>query len=174
MLSHCKPLTVTALLTHGLCEPTAFLMDHRQSQFRFDNECYLNLPDNHKRVSRHTQNHSKTAAAVMLAEKEMKSIDWADEELDLQEAFAKVRVAIATSNAIPSNTQSTHELSSNVANNSNQSTDYMQNASNEGNVTVATSTPSNHSAKEQQPHSGLSIHPNTVVSLGIYRLLLFI
>lgn len=22
-----------------------------QSQFRFDNECYLNLPDNHKRVS---------------------------------------------------------------------------------------------------------------------------
>lgn len=24
---------------------------HVQSQFRFDNECYLNLPDNHKRVS---------------------------------------------------------------------------------------------------------------------------
>lgn len=24
---------------------------HFQSQFRFDNECYLNLPDNHKRVS---------------------------------------------------------------------------------------------------------------------------
>lgn len=26
-----------------------------QSQFRFDNECYLNLPDNHKRVSLSTQ-----------------------------------------------------------------------------------------------------------------------
>lgn len=25
-----------------------------QSQFRFDNECYLNLPDNHKRVSNAT------------------------------------------------------------------------------------------------------------------------
>lgn len=24
---------------------------HLQSQFRFDNECYLNLPENHKRVS---------------------------------------------------------------------------------------------------------------------------
>lgn len=28
-----------------------FLIKHLQSQFRFDNECHLNLPDNHKRVS---------------------------------------------------------------------------------------------------------------------------
>jgi hypothetical protein len=27
------------------------LFFYSQSQFRFDNECYLNLPDNHKRVS---------------------------------------------------------------------------------------------------------------------------
>ena len=29
----------------------SFIFSHLQSQFRFDNECYLNLPDNHKRVS---------------------------------------------------------------------------------------------------------------------------
>ena len=29
----------------------SFILSHSQSQFRFDNECYLNLPDNHKRVS---------------------------------------------------------------------------------------------------------------------------
>lgn len=29
----------------------AVFLDRVQSQFRFDNECYLNLPDNHKRVS---------------------------------------------------------------------------------------------------------------------------
>lgn len=34
-----------------------------QSQFRFDNECHLNLPDNHKRVSESEQASSMTQTA---------------------------------------------------------------------------------------------------------------
>lgn len=33
-----------------------------QSQFRFDNECYLNLPDNHKRVSNSAANSDESAS----------------------------------------------------------------------------------------------------------------
>lgn len=71
-----------------------------QSQFRFDNECYLNLPDNHKRVSQQQllQQQPATAqhsATLLLAEADVQSIDWADEKLDLQAAFAKIRVLIA-------------------------------------------------------------------------------
>lgn len=35
-----------------------------QSQFRFDNECYLSLPDNHKRVSVSLSRHPSLDAAA--------------------------------------------------------------------------------------------------------------
>lgn len=35
-----------------------------QSQFRFDNECYLSLPDNHKRVSLSLSRHPSLDAAA--------------------------------------------------------------------------------------------------------------
>lgn len=35
-----------------------------QSQFRFDNECHLNLPDNHKRVSDTDQSNSMLQTAT--------------------------------------------------------------------------------------------------------------
>lgn len=35
-----------------------------QSQFRFDNECYLSLPDNHKRVSLSFSRHPSLDAAA--------------------------------------------------------------------------------------------------------------
>lgn len=37
-----------------------------QSQFRFDNECYLNLPENHKRVSECTNVDKTTVNTNMI------------------------------------------------------------------------------------------------------------
>lgn len=48
--THLAPVIIykrSSYNTEKLSSPQNFL----QSQFRFDNECYLNLPDNHKRVS---------------------------------------------------------------------------------------------------------------------------
>lgn len=155
----------------------------RQSQFRFDNECYLNLPDNHKRVSRTTLNPNRTAA-VVLAEKELEEIDWADEQLDLQAAFAKVRVAIATSNAASFIAQSSSELSTSVnSNNQNNNSNNLTNENVGGNLTSTTSANSssnggsylnntttlNHSSQEQQHIIGGSRQTSTVTTLGIYN-----
>lgn len=77
----------------------------QQSQFRFDNECYLNLPDNHKRVSQQQlllqqqPQHLQHSATVLLAEQEAQAIDWSDEKLDLQAAFVKIRAVLASRNA---------------------------------------------------------------------------
>lgn len=47
-LCHCPCYHIPPFVTsHYFIVPGAYF----QSQFRFDNECYLNLPDNHKRVS---------------------------------------------------------------------------------------------------------------------------
>ena len=75
-----------------------------QSQFRFDNECYLNLPDNHKRVSQQKllqqqQTPNQHTAALLLAEADVQDIDWSDEKLDLQAAFAKIRTVLAARSA---------------------------------------------------------------------------
>lgn len=61
----------------------------------------MNLPDNHKRVSQQQQHPVPTqrSAAVLLAEQEALAIDWADEKLDLQAAFAKIRNVLAARNA---------------------------------------------------------------------------
>ncbi|KAH0557602.1 hypothetical protein KQX54_008924, partial [Cotesia glomerata] len=46
-----------ALTTHQICAMHRLGPGYK-SQFRFDNECYLNLPDNHKRVSDELDNSS--------------------------------------------------------------------------------------------------------------------
>lgn len=47
-----KPTTTTTTKPlNNTCQSRPILHGPPQSQFRFDNECYLNLPDNHKRVS---------------------------------------------------------------------------------------------------------------------------
>lgn len=48
-----------------------------QSQFRFDNECYLNLPDNHKRVS--VSSHLATPYAAKVASGGTAGVDMATE-----------------------------------------------------------------------------------------------
>ncbi|XP_058978116.1 neurobeachin isoform X6 [Musca domestica] len=90
-----------ALTTQQICAMHRLGPGYK-SQFRFDNECYLNLPDNHKRVSQ--QQHQRQVptqhtAAVLLAEQEAQAIDWSDEKLDLQAAFAKIRAVLAARNA---------------------------------------------------------------------------
>ncbi|XP_059223973.1 neurobeachin isoform X6 [Stomoxys calcitrans] len=91
-----------ALTTQQICAMHRLGPGYK-SQFRFDNECYLNLPDNHKRVSQlsSTLNQPPTqrTAAILLAEQEAQSIDWSDEKLDLQAAFAKIRAVLAARNA---------------------------------------------------------------------------
>lgn len=67
----------------------------------------MNLPDNHKRVSQkqqllqqqQLQTPTQHAAALLLAEADVQSIDWADEKLDLQAAFAKIRTLLAARSA---------------------------------------------------------------------------
>ncbi|XP_044012944.1 neurobeachin isoform X6 [Aphidius gifuensis] len=46
-----------ALTTHQICAMHRLGPGYK-SQFRFDNECYLNLPDNHKRVSEEQEHQS--------------------------------------------------------------------------------------------------------------------
>uniref|UniRef100_A0A1I8Q9G7 Neurobeachin n=1 Tax=Stomoxys calcitrans TaxID=35570 RepID=A0A1I8Q9G7_STOCA len=91
-----------ALTTQQICAMHRLGPGYK-SQFRFDNECYLNLPDNHKRVSQlsSTLNQPPTqrTAAILLAEQDAQSIDWSDEKLDLQAAFAKIRAVLAARNA---------------------------------------------------------------------------
>lgn len=45
----CVEILTVLLIVPKICK--FFILNKNQSQFRFDNECYLNLPDNHKRVS---------------------------------------------------------------------------------------------------------------------------
>ncbi|XP_046801791.1 neurobeachin isoform X3 [Lucilia cuprina] len=92
-----------ALTTQQICAMHRLGPGYK-SQFRFDNECYLNLPDNHKRVSQQQllqqqQTPTQHTAALLLAEADVQSIDWADEKLDLQAAFAKIRTVLATRSA---------------------------------------------------------------------------
>ncbi|XP_075154852.1 A kinase anchor protein rugose isoform X2 [Haematobia irritans] len=87
-----------ALTTQQICAMHRLGPGYK-SQFRFDNECYLNLPDNHKRVSQPHQVPTQRTAAILLAEQEAQSIDWTDEKLDLQAAFAKIRAVLAARNA---------------------------------------------------------------------------
>lgn len=46
-----KPTATTTTKTLNNAHQSRPICRDHQSQFRFDNECYLNLPDNHKRVS---------------------------------------------------------------------------------------------------------------------------
>ncbi|XP_033238932.1 neurobeachin isoform X19 [Drosophila pseudoobscura] len=127
-----------ALTTQQICAMHRLGPGYK-SQFRFDNECYLNLPDNHKRVS-HFQllpasslmvagglgvsgggsgsgagSGSATDAAAaaasgqqqlqlqfqtLAAEQEARAIDWADERLDLNAAFVKIRAVLTARNAV--------------------------------------------------------------------------
>ncbi|XP_037816261.1 neurobeachin isoform X10 [Lucilia sericata] len=92
-----------ALTTQQICAMHRLGPGYK-SQFRFDNECYLNLPDNHKRVSQQQllqqqQTPTQHTAALLLAEADVQSIDWADEKLDLQAAFAKIRTVLAARSA---------------------------------------------------------------------------
>ncbi|XP_065363338.1 neurobeachin isoform X3 [Calliphora vicina] len=92
-----------ALTTQQICAMHRLGPGYK-SQFRFDNECYLNLPDNHKRVSQQQllqqqQTPTQHTAALLLAEADAQSIDWADEKLDLQAAFAKIRAVLAARSA---------------------------------------------------------------------------
>ncbi|XP_054087082.1 neurobeachin isoform X1 [Zeugodacus cucurbitae] len=86
-----------ALTTQQICAMHRLGPGYK-SQFRFDNECYLNLPDNHKRVSQNNSNNT-ISTTVLLAEQEAQAIDWADEKLDLSAAFAKVRAVLSARNA---------------------------------------------------------------------------
>ncbi|KAM7346343.1 A kinase anchor protein rugose isoform 12-T19 [Cochliomyia hominivorax] len=92
-----------ALTTQQICAMHRLGPGYK-SQFRFDNECYLNLPDNHKRVSQQQlleqqQTPTKYMAALLLAEADVQSIDWSDDKLDLQAAFAKIRAVLAARSA---------------------------------------------------------------------------
>ncbi|XP_073832382.1 A kinase anchor protein rugose isoform X3 [Musca autumnalis] len=89
-----------ALTTQQICAMHRLGPGYK-SQFRFDNECYLNLPDNHKRVSQqqHRQVPTQHTAAVLLAEQDAQTINWSDEKLDLQAAFVKIRAVLAARNA---------------------------------------------------------------------------
>ncbi|XP_037932296.1 neurobeachin-like [Teleopsis dalmanni] len=78
-----------SLTAHQICAMHRLGPGYK-SQFRFDNECYLNLPDNHKRVSQISTTH---------AEQEAQAIDWADEKLDLNATFAKIRAVVVARNA---------------------------------------------------------------------------
>ncbi|XP_067642068.1 neurobeachin isoform X11 [Eurosta solidaginis] len=86
-----------ALTTQQICAMHRLGPGYK-SQFRFDNECYLNLPDNHKRVS-HNNVITNKSTTVLLAEQEVEAIDWADEKLDLSAAFAKIRAVLSARNA---------------------------------------------------------------------------
>ncbi|EDW72156.2 uncharacterized protein Dwil_GK10290 [Drosophila willistoni] len=117
-----------ALTTQQICAMHRLGPGYK-SQFRFDNECYLNLPDNHKRVS-HFQllpattggggggssssaSDAATSAAAasgqqqlqlqfqtLAAEQEARAIDWSDERLDLSAAFVKIRAVLTARNAV--------------------------------------------------------------------------
>ncbi|XP_054730540.1 neurobeachin isoform X2 [Anastrepha obliqua] len=91
-----------ALTTQQICAMHRLGPGYK-SQFRFDNECYLNLPDNHKRVSQNNNNNTTNinnkSTTVLLAEQEAQAIDWADEKLDLSAAFSKIRAVLSARNA---------------------------------------------------------------------------
>ncbi|XP_020714689.1 neurobeachin isoform X9 [Ceratitis capitata] len=91
-----------ALTTQQICAMHRLGPGYK-SQFRFDNECYLNLPDNHKRVSQNNGNNNNNnttiSTTVLLAEQEAQAIDWSDEKLDLTAAFAKIRAVLSARNA---------------------------------------------------------------------------
>lgn len=120
---------------------------------------------------------------MLLAEKEMEAIDWADEQLDLQAAFAKVRVAIAACNAAnspidPSALAINGTNSNNVHNNNNNTA--ANTASLEARPPTSSSTTtsdSNNVNAASQPNSTLATNQdqrqqsNSVPSLGIYDLL---
>ncbi|KAI9582008.1 hypothetical protein GQX74_011503 [Glossina fuscipes] len=104
-----------ALTTQQICAMHRLGPGYK-SQFRFDNECYLNLPDNHKRVSQPQQQQQQLqqqqqqtqqqqhqqllrSRSISMAEQDAQTIDWSDEKLDLQAAFVKIRAVLAARNA---------------------------------------------------------------------------
>lgn len=117
----------------------------------------------------------------------MEEIDWTDEQLDLQAAFAKVRVAIAACNAATFNAQCFSDPSSPVSsNNQNNTYNNLTNANVEANFTPTTAANSNspsggsysnstttlnHSSQEQQQIIGGQRQTSSVSTLGIYNLL---
>lgn len=137
------------------------------------------------------QTQNQHTAALLLAEADVQNIDWSDEKLDLQMAFAKIRNLLAARSAntnavcqaLPGNTSIATGNSSDVqplsaAANSNLDKQNLgnsssNNATNESNTMTATSlTSDKHLSKIPDTLGHVPI--GSATSLGIYFYLFFI